>query len=213
MAKAFIWKGVAVAFQSAIAAATTITAISKASPGVVSAATVPTNGALVLINALGMTQVDGRIFRVIAAGSGVFSLEGEDTTLYDTFTSGSYQVLTLGNSITSATTMNAAGGDPNFIPTTTIHDTIPTQLPGLPSALSYTFDNKWDFSDPGQQEMKKAADAGGQRAFGFQFGIGGPRMYFNGYVSFSGLPAGSAQQLVTASATISLAGRPTYYAS
>ena len=166
-----------------------------------------------LVNAVGMSQVDGRIFRVSATGSGTFSLEGEDTTVYDDFTSGTFQVLTMGTSITSATTISASGGDATTIDTTTIHASVRTSIAGLPSALGYNFDNIWDIADPGQVALKRAADAGGQRALRFTFGLGGPIMVFNASVSFSGLPAGAAQELVTTPASLALAGRPTYYAT
>lgn len=208
------WSNVAVAMQSAIGAAAVITSVSNASPGVVTtAAAVPANGAYVLINAQGMTQIDGRVFRVSASGAGVFSLEGEDTTLYDAFTSGTFQVLTLGTSITTATTVNAAGGDFPFIDTTTIHASVKTQMPGLPNASSFDFENIWDVSDAGLLAMKAAADVQGQRAFKFTFGQAGQIMVFNGFVGATLLPGGQAQQLVTTKAVITMFGRPTYYAS
>ncbi len=194
MATAVIWKNVAVAMQSAIAAGIAITGITKASPAVVSTGgTLPSNGSLVLINAQGMTQVDGRIFRVSASGSGTFTLEGEDSTLYDTFTSGTFQVLTLGTSITTATSVTSGGGDFPFIDTTTIHASQRSQIPGLANASTFTFDNIWDPADPGLAAIKAAADATAQRAFKFTFGPGGRVMLFSGYVGGTLLPGGQAQ--------------------
>ena len=116
-------------------------------------------------------------------------------------------------SISTATSLSASGGDFDFIDTTTIHQNTRSQVPGLPSAASYGFDNIWDISDSGLKAMKSASDAQAKRAFMFTFGAGGQIMLFNGYVGASLLPGGSAQQLVTTKTTITMNGTPTYYAS
>jgi hypothetical protein len=61
--------------------------------------------------------------------------------------------------------------------------------------------------------MKAASDAGSQLAFMWQFGTGGPRVLFTGYVGFTGAPGGSAQDKVTTQAVITAFGSPTYYSS
>lgn len=208
------WANVAVAMQSAIAAAKTLTAISKASPGVVSSTSHGySNGDFVVLSVQGMFQVDGRVFRVAGVASDTFQLEGEDTTAYETFSSGSAYKLTFGTSITTATSMSGTGGNFDFVDTTTIHGNVKTQIPGLAAPTTYTFDNLWDIADAGQAAMKAASDAQAQRAFRFTFGTGGPIMLFNGYVGFTGSPAGNAQDKVTTQAVITAFGRPTYYAS
>lgn len=213
MATAKKWSNVAVAMQSAIATAITITAISKATEGVVTAANSFSAGDFVVLSVQGMRQVDDRVFRVKTPTGTNFVLEGEDTTLFDTFTSGTVQKLTLGTSITTATGLSASGGEFDFIDTTTIHQAQRSQVPGLPTAAAYSFDNIWDVSDAGLKAMKAASDAQAKRAFMFTFGTGGQIMVFNGYVGASLLPGGSAQQLATTKTTITMNGTPTYYTS
>lgn len=214
MANARKWSNVAIAMQSALAAAQTITAISKASEGVVTTSgTLPSNGAYVLVTANGMSQVNGRVFRVSGATGSTFKLEGENTTSFDTFTDGSFQVITFGTSLSTATTVSGSGGDYDFIDTTTIHQNARTQIPGIANAASYQFENIWDVSDAGLIAMKSASDSQAQRCFKFTFGNGGQIMVFNGYVGASLLPGGSAQALVTTQSTITMFGTPTYYAS
>ncbi len=134
------WSSVAVSVQSALASAKTITAITKANPGVVSStAHGYSNGDYVLMTVQGMYQVNYRVFRVSAVATDSFSLEGEDTTNYATFSSGSCQKITFGTSLATLTNINASGGDFDFIDTTTIHDSIKTQVPGLPNPSNYTF--------------------------------------------------------------------------
>jgi len=214
MATVHKWAGVAVAMQSAAAATKTITAITKANPGVASCtANGYSNGDYLLLSVQGMYQVDSKVVRVSAVATDAFTLEGVDTTTFDTFSSGTASKLTFGTSITTATSMSASGGDFDFIDTTTIHDNRKTQIPGLSNPQTYTFDNLWDIADAGQLAMKAASDAQAQKAFKFTFGTGGVIMTFTGYVGFTGAPGGNAQDKVTASASITQFGTATYYSS
>ncbi len=208
------WSNVAVAMQSALAAADTITGITKASPGVVTAAGHGlNNGDYVFLLVAGMHQLNGRVVRVANKATDTFELEGVNTTDFDTFSSGTAEAITFGTSITTATTISSSGGGFDFIDTTTIHGNAKTQTPGLPAASSFTMDHIWDAADAGQIAMKTASDAQARRAFKFTFGTGGKIMVFAGYVGFNGIPGGSAQALVTTQSAITMEGSPTYYAS
>lgn len=214
MATPIVWKNVAVSMQSAIAATKTITAITKANPGVAtSAAHGYANGDILFLLVVGMSQINEKVVRVANQTLDTYELEGVNTTDFDTFFSGTSAALTFGTPISSATTVNASGGDFDFIDTTTIHVNTKSQMPGLPGAISYQMDHIWDSTDAGQIAMKAASDAQARRAFKFVFGTGGKVMYFAGYVGFAGLPGGQSQQLVTSSAVITSNGNPTYYVS
>ena len=208
------WSGVAIAMQSALGAAVTATAISKAAEGVVTATnTFAAGDYVVAVNVHGMRQLDDRVFRVKSPSGSSFVLEGEDTTAFDTFVSGTFQKITFGTSITTATNISNSGGGFDFLDTTTIHATAKSQMPGMPSAATFEFDNIWDVSDAGLKAMKAASDAQAKRAFLFTFGTGGQVMAFNGYVGASLLPGGSAQQIVTTKTTITMNGTPSVWAS
>lgn len=214
MATVTKWSNVAVAMQSALASAKTISDISKASPAAISCtAHGYSNGDYVLLSVQGMYQMDVKVVRVSGQTTDAFNAEGVDSTLFDTFSSGTASKITFGTSITTATSISASGGDFDFIDTTTIHVNIKQQIPGLPNPLNYTFDNLWDSADAGQVAMKAASDAQAQRCFKFTFGTGGKIMLFSGYVGFAGAPTGNAQDVVKAPAVITAYGTPTYYAS
>lgn len=209
---------VAVAMQSALGAAKTITGITKAAPGVVaSTAHGLANGAFVVLAIQGMHQLDGRVFRVANVATDTFELEdttggtGIDTSALDAFVSGDAKEITFGTSITTATTMDASGGDFDFIDTTVIHSNVKSQIPGSANPIAKSFDNLWDIADAGQIAMKAASDAQEQRAFKFTYGVGGPIEVFTGYVGFTGAPTGSAQDKITSPATITAFGAPSYY--
>ena len=215
MATPIVWKNVAVSMQSAIASAVAISAVTKADPGV---ATSTAHGyadgdILYLGDMIGMYQLDQKAVRVDNKADNTFELEGVDTTAFDTYVTGNSYKVTLGNSITSATTINASGGEFDFVDTTTIHANTKSQIPGLPSPISFQMDLIWDASDTAHAAMKTASDTQSRRVFKFQFGAGGKILLFAGYVGFSGLPGGQAQGLVTCKAVITMNGTPTYYAS
>ena len=200
--------------QSAIASTASITSITKANPGVVTKVSHGySNGDILFLDVEGMYQLKDKVVRVANKTADTYELEGIDTTLFDTFVSGTSAKLTMGTTISSATTINASGGDFDFIDTTVIHSNTKTQIPGLPSAISYQMDHIWDSTDAGQIAMKSASDTQAKRAFKFQFGAGGKVLYLAGYVGFAGLPGGQAQGLVTTKAVITSNGTPTYYAS
>ncbi len=209
-----VWTGVKVLMESAIAATIPITNISNANPAVVTTGgTAPANGAYVVITATGMPEVNGRVFRVATSATGTFTLDGEDSTLYTLFTgTGSFQVVTLGTSITTATTVTSSGGDFPFIDDTTIHDLQRSQIPSLPNALTYTLDHKKAFTDPGQIAMKAASASQGQRTFKFTF-RDGSFFLFRGYVGFSAAPTGQAQGLVTTPSVLTVSKAITEYAA
>ena len=214
MATVTNWSNVAVAMQSALAAADTITGITKASPGVVTATSHGlSNGDYVFLSVSGMHQLNDRVVRVAGVTTNTFELEGVDTTAFDTFSSGTAEAITFGTSITTAASISSSGGGFDFIDTTTIHDNVKSQTPGLPASLTYTMEHIWDPANAGQIAMKSASDAQAKRAFKFTFGTGGKIAVFAGYVGFDGAPGGTAQDKVMTSAVITAQGKPTYYAS
>jgi len=207
------WSNVAVAMQSALGADITITAISKASEGVVTATNTLSNGDFVSLTIQGMYQLNDRVARVKAVSGSGFTLEGVDTTLFDTFSSGTANKITFGTSITTATNITSSGGDFDLIDTTTIHGNAKTQLPGLPEATNFTMDHIWDVSDAGLLAMKTANDNQSMLAVKFTIGTGGPVVVFAGYIGAHLLPGGQSQGLVTTKTTFTVYGSPTYYSS
>lgn len=215
MATVSIWSNVGVAVQSALATAITISAVTKANPAVVTyTGTDPTNGDYILVTAQGMSQIDARVFRVanVSAGSNTLELEGVDSTLYSTFSSGSAQVITFGTTLATLTGLSSSGGEFAQIDTTTIHDDVAKSIPGLATAISYNFESIWDPADAGLVALKSASDAKVRRAMRFTF-ANGQKVVFVGYVGYTGLPGGNAQDKVTTAVQITMESKPTVYAS
>jgi len=213
MANAILWTNVQVSIQSAIAAADTITGITKANPGVVTATGHGwADGDYVYYNVEGMYQLDERIVRVDNVTANTAELEGLDTTNFETFSSGAGQVVTFGTSVTTAVGISGSGGDFEFADVTTIHDAARKQIPSFSSALTFTFDMIFDPADAALAALKAASDLKAKRAMKITWSTGAI-MVLNGYVGASLTPTGSAGELVKTSVVFTAFGSPTYYAS
>jgi len=212
-----VWSGVTVKIQSALATALAGSGVTKASPGVFSYAsgTDPSNGDYMYLSGFtGMTQLDERVVRVanVNGAGNTFELEGVDTTLYDTFTAGNGQGITFGTTLAAATSVNASGGEFEFIDTTKISDTVRTRIPGVASPISLSFTCQWDPADAGLIALKTASDSKAKRCVMVQF-ADASRFLFVGYIGYAAIPGGSAQELVTTQVVIEGAGRPMAYST
>jgi hypothetical protein len=212
MAEAIVWSGVQVAVQSALATALPITGITKANPGVVTVTgSAPANGTYVyLSNVVGMTPLDGRVVRVVSSSGSNFSLEGVNTTDFDTFVSGQAQAITFGTSLGIALSMTGSGGEAEKLDVTTVHDAIRKTKLGALSPLEFAGNCLWNPSDPGFVALKNAADLKETRAIRLTF-PNGYKTTFAGQVSFSGAPTGSAQGVVETALSITANGLLTNY--
>lgn len=209
------WSNVGIDVQTALGTALTITAISKAATGVCTyTGTDPTDGAYVLMSVQGMYQVNDRVMRIdnVNTTAKTFELEGEDTTDYDTFVSGSAQVITFGASFSSVQNIAVSGGDPEFADTTTIHDNVRKRTPVIVSPLSFSMTNLFNLSDAGFIECNKAYKAKAKRAIRLRFGTGA-RMVLVGYPAAAGVPTGQAQGVVQTTVSIEAQNIPSVYAT
>ncbi len=215
MANIRTWEGVTVDVQSSAATALTISAITKANPAVVTyTGTDPSDGNYLYMSVQGMRELDGGVYRAddTVGGSDTTELEGVDSTLFGTFTSGTMQVVTLGSSMTIVRSLSASGGDPNFIDISTIHDLQQRQLPGRTSPISYTLECFWDPADAGLIALKAAWSTRATRVIKMTWPDGG-FILFAGNLSAPAAPTGSGGDVVTTPVSITIKGGITYYAA
>jgi hypothetical protein len=207
------WSNVGIDVETAKAAPKTITAITKASPAVVtSAAHGYSNGDYVVLAVLGMFQLNAVVARVAGQTTDTFQLEGIDSTGFETFTSGTAEKLTFGASMTNVVDVNVSGGEPEFQDITTIHQNIRTRVPVVTSPLSFSMTGLFDPSDAAMQELADATRSITQRCMRFRF-ANGTKMVFQGYPSASGVPTGTAQGPVNTPISIEAQGVPTVYST
>lgn len=211
--------GLQMFMESAIAAAKTITAITKAAPGVVSStAHGYANGDIVLLEVQGMLELHGRLFKVVNQAADSFQLAGPDgstgldTSAFTTFTSGTAKKVTLGTTLTGCMDFNAAGGDIKTIDATTVHDTQDVEVVVGATAQSYEMTVQWDPASAAQQAMKAAFIARANKAFKIRW-PDGAYILFYGTVGYTGAPGGGKQGVTTSPAKVSMLGPLTEYAA
>jgi hypothetical protein len=211
---------VAIAMQSALAAAVTITGITKATEGVVACSTPPADGSYIVLTVQGMQQLDGKVYRTVGqVASTSFKLQdvtgttGINTLAFDAFSSGSFQVITFGTSLTTVAEITMSGGDFSKVDSTVIHGNVKRERPGVASAVSIDIKHNWDITDAGQLAMRAASDSQTPLAMKVTFGTGGNIMVFSGYVGYVGLPTGGFGDVIKSAANISANSAPTYYSA
>lgn len=211
--------GLKLFMESAIAAATTITAITKAAPGVFSAAGHTfVNGDIVLLEVQGMVELNGRLLKVMGVAAGTFSVAdvdgvtGIDTTLFNTFTSGTAKKVTLGTSITGVQDFTFAGGEIKTVDTTTVHDVVDTQIVVGASAQSADMTMQWDPAAAAQKAMIAAFQTRANKGFKVLW-PDGAYVLFYGTVGYTGAPGGGKQGVTVSPAKITMLGGLTIYSA
>lgn len=213
MATINVWTKVSVAVQTVLAAAKTITAITKASPAVASStAHGYTNGQEVKLVVSGMLEVNNMVVRVANITANTFELEGVDSTLFNTFTSGTAQLITFGAAAATLQDVNPSGGEAADVDITTIHDDTQKIIPGSKSALAYSFGSLWDPADPALVELQKADFVKGTRSIKLSF-ASGAKVYFDCYPAASMAPGGTKGEAVTTPVSFKLTGPIKAYAT
>jgi hypothetical protein len=207
------WSNVGIDVQTALGAAKTITAITKASPAVVSSTSHGlSNGTFVLLSVVGMFELDGVVARVANQSTNSFELEGIDSTLYNTFTSGSAYAITFGASMSTAQGVNVSGGDPEFVDITTVHDNVRKRAPTVVSPMTMTIESFYDPSNTALSQLGLATRTKTTRAIQIRF-ANGTKLLGSAYCSAAGVPTGGAQDIVKTPISLEFQALPTVYTS
>ena len=204
--------GLKLYMESAIAAAKTISGITKAAPGVISSTAHGfANGDNVLLEIQGMVELHGYLCKVVSTATETFQVAdvngttGIDTTLFSTFTSGTAKKVTLGTSITGVQDFNFAGGEIKVQDTTTVNDTQDTQIVVGATAQSADMTMQWDPASSAQQAMIAAFKTRANKGFKVLWPDGAFTMWY-GTVGYTGAPGGGKQGVTTSPAKITMLG-------
>lgn len=208
-----VWSNVAVDVQTALASPVTITAITKANPGVVTATTHGySDGDIVLLKIEGMHQLNFCVCRVDNKTTDTFELEGVNTTSYATFSSGTAEKITFGATCSSFQDVNAAGGEAEDIQVRTIHTDQDFVLPGNRSPRTMSFGSLWKPGDAALLALAGFDNSKSEAAVRLTF-ASGAKIYFACYPSVSLAPTGSAGQPVSTPVSFKVRGRYCTYTS
>ena len=204
--------GLKLYMESAIAAAKTISGITKAAPGIISSTAHGfANGDNVLLEIQGMVELHGYLCKVVSTTTDTFQVAdvngttGIDTTLFSTFTSGTAKKVTLGISITGVQDFNFAGGEIKVQDTTTVNDTQDTQIVVGATAQSADMTMQWDPASSAQQAMIAAFKTRANKGFKVLWPDGAFTMWY-GTVGYTGAPGGGKQGVTTSPAKITMLG-------
>ena len=204
--------GLKLFMESAIATAKTISGITKAAPGVVSSTTHGfVNNDIVLLEVQGMVELNGRLFKVVNVAADTFQLAGVDgttgidTTLYNTFSSGTAKKVTLGTSITGVQEFTFSGGDIKTVDTTTVNDLVDTQIVVGAAAQAADLTMQWDPASAAQQAMIAAFQTRANKGFKVMWPDGAFVLWY-GTVGYTGAPGGGKQGVTTSPAKITMLG-------
>lgn len=206
--------GSTVMLATAYGAVKPITAISNATPAVISAAAHGvTNGKYFELKS-GWQKISERIWKAANASANSLDIAGSDTTDTNRFadgsSAGSLREITGWTQITQILDFQTSGGDQQFWTGSFLEDDFERQLPTVTSAQSITLGIGDDPSLLGYQALKTAGEKRDIRALRVNLPDGSVLLY-NGYVSFNETPTLSKGQVMQVTATFSLQGKPVRY--
>lgn len=208
--------GAIVAIASTYASAKTITAITNASPAVVSSTAHGfSNGDLIELTS-GWSRLNGRIVRVASVTTDSFALEGVDTTSVQLYPAGggagSCRKITAWTQISQVLEFTTQGGDQQFVTYSFLEEDVEHQIPTVKSASSFTMSIGDDASLPWYSLLSTANDDRVPRAIRMTLPSGSLILY-NGYVTLNKTPTLTKNQIMALSSTVSLTSEPVRYAS
>lgn len=186
---------------TALAAAVTVTAISKASEAVVTASNTFSAGDWVLFGQVdGMTELSYMLARVKSPSGTQFTLEDVDSTNFGTWTAGGCQKITTWSTLADATGVDFGAGSVESLDATTLLDVTRISQAGLISLPDVTVNLFTNYAAAVQAAIDTNAYAGTVTPFRFTKANGHKR-------GLSGIPSTvgesvSVNQLITGSFTI-----------
>lgn len=159
--QAIIGTNVTVEVQQTLDSAKTITALTKASPGVATSTSHGfSNGDIVVFTvSAGMVELDGQAVRVANVTTNTFELEGLDTSAYSTWSAGTCKEVTAFQTFASAQNITMPNPAPAKIETTTLIDKTKQYQYGLPDAPDGTISGLFNPGGAAEALVKAATKA------------------------------------------------------
>jgi hypothetical protein len=193
-----------------------VTSISNAATAVATAAGHGFANGDIIVLKTGWQRANERVFRVAAAASGTFELEGLDTSDTSAFpvgtSGGTAMKVTAFTQVSQIIGISTSGGEQQFATVSPLESDFEIQIPTMYSAQSISMEIGDDPTLAGYQALKKAADARAIRPLMMQ-NKNGSKIYYYGYVSLNETPTKNKGQVDTVNSSFSLLSRPTRYAA
>ena len=208
--------GSTVSIASGYGSSKTVTAISNANPGIVSATAHGfSDGDYVEITS-GWSKLTNRVVRADTILTDSFAMEGIDTTSTTLYPAGagagSARDITGWTQLAQITNSTSEGGEQQFLTYQFLEADAESRIPTTKTAAGITFTVADDPTLPGYILAKQANDDRLPRAALVTLSNGGKLLY-NAYISLSVIPSLTVNELMTVQVTLSLLGEPVRYAS
>lgn len=208
--------GAKLALAVAYGAAITVTGATNAAPAVLSAVNHDLEDGDYVEVTSGWGKLSNRVYRVAAAETGTFELEGTDTSNLKEFPAGRARITvrkieTL-EEIPQVISSTSSGGDMGFTEVSLLDENDSFQLPTQAAAQSIALSLADDPSLPSQKAIKVAADARAIRALICTLPTGSEIIY-NAFVSFNETPTLTKNEVMAVTATFSLRKPPIRYSA
>ena len=196
----------------AASTAKTITAATKANPGVFTASAHGfTNGQVIGLSSIaGMTEANGKYGVAVVLSANTFSIAGLDTTNFSTYTSGGSATpsqVTVGNLVS----VPLPGGQKAELDATNLSSTSKEFLAGLRDNGQATVGFHVDQDDAGQMVLRSSFAASGNSPSPFTITLpNGKTRTFNAFCMNYGEPTLGVDGIFTGSATLRITGDIVY---
>jgi hypothetical protein len=200
-------RNVKVEIAATFSTAKTVTAITKANPGVVtSTAHGLTDGAIGYFDAItGMDEILGQAASVDAPATNTFNLEGLDTTVFGTAaTAGSFTPVATWATLSTSTDYEIGGGSAEQIDTTVLLDKYQQFTNGMLAAQTFTIGGFSDAQNAAALLVRAAARSDGYIVVRITFS-NGERRVFRGQPSLPGETLAN-NQMAKGSFTVTVKG-------
>lgn len=207
--------GAKYAVSTSLAAAVAISALSNANPAVATAAAIPANGDIVVIDS-GWTELAGVAARVSGAAGGSFQLEEVDTSDTVRFPPGegigTYQIAADFVSLSQVRNVEVTGGEQNFFNYQYVDDPSsqqrqkPTSKNPQTTTITLDYDPNLAWYDALIELDRKRVPVVLRETL-----PGGDVIYYHGYLSFQKNPTKTVNENMTVIATFSMLQDPIRY--
>ncbi len=200
-------RNVKIEVATAFGTAKSVTAVSKAKPGVATSSSHGlVNGTIGYFDTLvGMSEIDGMAISVANTAANTFELQKVDTTNYTAFTSGNFNPVQTWKTLAAATSLQVGGGDASKQDVTTLLDVVRQEENGLLAAQTVSIGS---FVEASSSDAADAVDAAALSNSYLIFRATWPngyRVIFRGQPSLPGLDA-NVDQPVTGGFNCSVKG-------
>lgn len=211
MSKFITLSNVEVTVQGAVAVKKNVTAMTKASPAVLTAAGHGlVVGDYVAVDLPGVKGLNPSVVRVSAVTADAVTLEGVDTTAAGAFGGGTIEKVHFDTPISTLMDIQANGGEAKKITRQTIHDDQETEVVVGRTAASFTSNSYVKLGDLGLAKLRELTEKGQTAAVMFKF-QGGERYVFLSAVFLGDMPTGGAGEDARLALELLIRGRVKMY--